>query len=198
MNAPIAIDVWRLMTRAQRASAWQHWSDAERALMYEQFAATTPGWGLPYPSDYNDPADSPNTFRALAEAVDADLTTVKNGAMAVNYSQVNISRTGGWGHANYQPVAMKTGKLVVLSSRFARGTELNVTSGTAYALGSLPAGYRPPTNQRFACAWEASGTLRVAHVHIAADGEMSFYPTASVHLDVEDWLYVSGIVFMTG
>lgn len=36
----------------------------------------TPGWGLDYPNDYNQPADSPYAIKALADDVDAALSAI--------------------------------------------------------------------------------------------------------------------------
>ena len=53
--------------------------------------AQTPAWGLPYPNDYQQPADSPNALEDLAVAVDTSLTvglnSVANNA-AAKYAQI--------------------------------------------------------------------------------------------------------------
>lgn len=82
MDAPMTPDQWRALTPSQRRTAWQRWSTAERSAMYEQFAATTPDFSLPYPNDYNDPADSPTAFRELAVATEAALNLMVPDATA--------------------------------------------------------------------------------------------------------------------
>lgn len=67
-----------------RREQWAHLTPHQRALVRarltpEQTAelapriANTPKFNLPYPDDYNDPADSPNALQDLAEATDTAL-----------------------------------------------------------------------------------------------------------------------------
>lgn len=73
MTAPMTVEEWAPLTPAQKRQLWRLWTTEQRLAMYGQLAATTPGFALPYPDDYNDPADSPTAFRELALATDTAL-----------------------------------------------------------------------------------------------------------------------------
>lgn len=152
----------------------------------------TTGDTLPWP----EPAEPANVPQDMQELATATQTALDKKA-PVQYSQVNISRTGGWGHATYQPLAMKTGKSIALSYRFGRASPLTVTAGTIYPLGTLPAGYWPKSSERFTCPMKAGSALRVAHVAVGIDGSVSLIPIVNDTLDTDDWVFVSGITFVT-
>lgn len=48
--------------------------------------ATTPNWGLRYPNDYNQPADSPNAFQQLAMDTDGALGAAVTSSFVVAWS----------------------------------------------------------------------------------------------------------------
>jgi len=58
-----------------RRSAWQRWSAEQRERVYIELAASTPIFGIDYPSNYQDPADSPTAMRVMALDVEAALST---------------------------------------------------------------------------------------------------------------------------
>lgn len=149
----------------------------------------TTGDGLRYP-EIGDPADVPNDMQILA----GDTQTALNKRAPITPTQVTITKFAGW--ANHEGIAYKAGKIVVLSSFFGRSGTLSVTANQSYDIGTLPAGYRPKTNEYFPCVW-SDGTRRPGQCHIALDGVIAWTPFASASLAVDDWVSVSGIVFVT-
>ena len=67
----ITVDQWRALPPERRRAVWDGLDQVQRYDLYGLLAATTPGWGLPYPDDYQDPADSPTALHALAVATEA-------------------------------------------------------------------------------------------------------------------------------
>lgn len=66
----MTLSEWRKLPARERALAWQNMTPDQRQELWINLAATTPGYALPYPTDYNDPSDSPLAFRELAIATD--------------------------------------------------------------------------------------------------------------------------------
>lgn len=150
---------------------------------------TTTGDNLRYP-ELDEPGNVPQDMQELA----ADVQTALNKKMMVTPTSVTIVKFAGW--ANHEGIARKTGKLVVCSSFFGRSGALTVAAGTAYDIGTLPAGYRPATNEYFPCVW-SDGTRRPGMCHVGTDGVIAWTPFQSANLVVDDWVSVSGLVFMT-
>ncbi len=77
MTTPMTLEEWSALAREARRQQWTRWTTEERQQMYvELLAAYTPEFDLPYPSDYNDPSDSPLVLRELAVATDLALGTM--------------------------------------------------------------------------------------------------------------------------
>jgi len=71
----LTLAAFRAMTKQERVTAWRRLTVAQRRNLWQQFAATTPDYALPYPDDYNDPADTPTVLRELALATEAAINT---------------------------------------------------------------------------------------------------------------------------
>lgn len=100
---------WLQLSKAERRSLWGRWTPEQRLSMFTQLAAITPGFSLPYPEDYNDPADSPLAFRELALAVDAALTNVRAGAAPAAHSHPEYAAAGHNHNGVYAPAAHSHG-----------------------------------------------------------------------------------------
>jgi len=71
----VTVEQWQAMPAPARRQAWQRWTAEQRERMHIELAASTPVFGIDYPSNYNDPADSPTAMRVMALDVEAALAT---------------------------------------------------------------------------------------------------------------------------
>lgn len=62
--------------------------------------ANTPAWGLPYPDDYQQPADSPNALEDLAVATDAAITNLQAQGRGEFMHGRDATQTTDWNNAN--------------------------------------------------------------------------------------------------
>ncbi len=70
----MTLSEWLQLAKPERIMAWKNMTPEQRQDFYvEALAAFTPVYKLPYPVDYNDPADSPLVLRELALATEAAL-----------------------------------------------------------------------------------------------------------------------------
>jgi len=66
---------WSALPKRDRLRLWQHLTPDQRDALFRQIRDNTPIHSLPYPSDYQDPADSPTALRQLAQATEAAIET---------------------------------------------------------------------------------------------------------------------------
>jgi hypothetical protein len=74
-DLPVTVEQWQAMPAPARKHAWRRWSAEQRERMYIELAASTPVFGIDYPTNYQDPADSPTALRVMALDVEAALGT---------------------------------------------------------------------------------------------------------------------------
>lgn len=87
----MTLSEWRDLTAQQRRDAWGRMSVEERLDLYGQLAANSPVWALPYPVDYNDPADTPLVMRELALATDTALSAVAVGSANIDHTHIEFA-----------------------------------------------------------------------------------------------------------
>lgn len=93
----MTVEEFRSLSGPQRRDYWGRLTVDERRELWGQLAAQTPRWGLDYPEDYNDPADTPTVMRALALDTDAALSTVFDAAAASDAVQrAYIDQQDAW------------------------------------------------------------------------------------------------------
>jgi hypothetical protein len=191
------------VTRTRQAGILARLTPAQRLTRFLGRAATTPGDGLPYPNNYQEPADSPAALQALALSTQSAL----NARMNVNPAIQVLTLEAGWKHAitSYgQAFVFLSGRLVATSGMLLRNsTDLPVTDNVAIKLATIPAGFRPAYSLRVPGAWSARDTNNETHLSagtldILADGTVNFYPNftgtivASSH-----YVSLAGITWIT-
>lgn len=159
----------------------------------------TAGDLLPYPNDYEQPADTPNAIQANATAVQ----TALNKRMPFAYTMGELSAGSGWAHfaGSYGNARFnRTGKLIVGYGLLKRTAALTVTDNGTYPLGTLPAGYRPQFDLRLPTAWVASTSSRqflTTQLIVGMDGSVQILSNVAGTMNVDDWVSFAGLVWMT-
>lgn len=150
----------------------------------------TSGDALRYPI-LGDPANVPQDMQELA----TDVQTALNKKAVLALSTYAIPRATGWTNGTV-PQAAKFGNVVVLSGIVQRSATLSASAGTAYVIATInSAAHQPVITERYACAWSAGGTRRVGQIWVAPDGVVTWIPTVSDSLAIDDWVSVGGISY---
>lgn len=78
----------------------------------------------------------------------------------------NLTYTGIYGPSSVTPVACRQGGRVYLEG-IVSSTSATFVAATSYLVGNVPAGFEPPTEQRFACT---ANSTALAYVNVGTDG----------------------------
>lgn len=125
---------WQRLNKQQRAEAWQHMSGEERQDLWISLAAFTPGYNLPYPDNYQDPADSPLALRNLATATDTALGLMIEETVA-NSRFLDTAE----GDGRYSPKSHNHSGSYAPVSHTHKPSQIGIVHGT-WTIGNLNAG----------------------------------------------------------
>lgn len=158
----------------------------------------TPGDLLPYPDDYDQPADSPNALEALAQATQAGL----NRRAALAPSAAGVTYATGWRARAPGLSLQRFGSFVVARGMATVTANLTVADNGSYTVCTLPVGFRPPIDVYAAAAWSAlNGPSRQrmsTQVVIAATGAVSLISNVDGSMVPDgDWVSLGGVVWST-
>lgn len=196
-------DVWNALTKPEKRAYIRGLTPSQRLNLYvDLLASTTPGDNLPYPSDYNDPADSPSAFRALAEATQTALDV----RMPVAGTTAALASLGaGWVNNNgvsYHGVVLyRFGKIVIAHGMLLRTADLTVADNTLYPLGTVPAGFRPVYSLRFPITWVALtggiNNMMATQADLLTDGTLSLVANVDGAAKTNHWVSLAGAAWVT-
>lgn len=134
---------------------------------------------LPYPSDYNLPADVPNAMQANANAVQTALNKKQAAALAT----ANLTAHGPvFNVASAGPHLVRLGKLVMVRGLFTVTANLTVADNVLYQFATIPGGFRPEAETRMAGTWQCLNTgltpdamqIMATQIRALPGGELQF------------------------